>query len=89
MKIISKEFGGHDDAAFLRVVWNMSIQEVEALLSEVAVDLKWYKNFQPKGKIMGLFQKRDLSIIKSRISWIKQILASKKKNPDFIPDNYK
>lgn len=89
MQILSKEFGDYDDAAFLKVVWNMSLQDVQTLLSNTAVDLKWFKNFQLKGKIMGSFSRRDLKIIKNRIKWINQIIASKKKNPDFIPDAYR
>ena len=89
MKIISKEFGGNDDVSFLKVVWNMSLKDIKTLLADTAEDLTRLKQSQSKGKIMGVFDKKSLSIIKSRIPWIKQILASKKKTPDFIPDSFK
>lgn len=84
--ILSKEFGGYDDKEFLRIVWKLSIPELEKLLNTSKTELNWLKNQGPKGKIMGLFNKRDILLIKTRIKYLNEIISSKKKNPDFIPD---
>jgi hypothetical protein len=89
MKIISKEFGGYDDVAFLKVLWNMPLKDVENLLSDLPVELQWFKTFKSTGARMKMFTNRDIAVIKSRIPWIKQIIASKKKYPTFIPEQYK
>lgn len=87
VKVTSKEFGGYDDSEFLKIAWKMSIDDLEKLLLTSIDDLKWLKkNF--KGTL-GLFHKRDAQIITNRIKFINQIIASKNKNPDFIPDHYK
>ena len=65
----------------------MSIDDLEKLLLTSIEDLKWLKkNF--KGTL-GLFNRKDAQWVTSRIKFIKQIIASKKKNPDFIPDHHK
>lgn len=87
-KILSNDFGGNNDSEFLKIVWKMSIEDLEKLLKDTLSDLVYIKNVSPKGKIMGLFTKRDILFIKSRIKWIKQIISSKKENPNYIPDIY-
>lgn len=84
--ILSKEFGGYDDKEFLKIVWKLSIPELENLLNASKIELNWLKNQGPKGKIMGLFNRRDISIMKNRIEYLNGIISDKKKNPDFIPD---
>jgi hypothetical protein len=85
-KIISDEFGGIDDSKFIRIVWKMSLDELKNLLDETQSDLKWTKNIAPKGKIMGLFTRRDIMMIKSRIKFLNQIISHKEKDPNFLPD---
>jgi hypothetical protein len=87
--ILSQEFGSYDDAKFLKVVWRMSISELEKLLENTISDLTYAKNVAPKGKIMGTFARRDIEKIKGRIKFLKEIILSKKNNPEFIPDYYK
>jgi len=86
-KITAAEFG--DDPTFLSIVWHYSKTELEDLLKTSESDIKWLKANGPKGKIMGSFTRRNLSIIESRIKFLKQIIDSKKKNPEFVPDQYK
>ena len=38
---------------------------------------------------MGTFARRDIEKIKGRIKFLKEIILSKKNNPEFIPDYYK
>ena len=87
--MLFRSFGGHDDAAFLKVIWNMSLNDLENLLSDIPTELAWFKNFKSTGARMKMFTNRDLAIIKNRIPWIKQIIADKKKDPTFIPVQYK
>lgn len=65
----------------------MNIEELEVLLSKSEDDLKWLKA-NSKGTL-GLFNKKDAQWVKNRISFIKDLIKRKKKDPDFIPDNYK
>jgi hypothetical protein len=86
-KVISKEFGGYNDSEFLKIAWKMSIDDLEKLLLTSIEDLKWLKK-NSKGTL-GLFNKKDAQWVNSRIKFIKQIINSKKKNPNFIPDHHK
>ena len=86
-KVISKEFGGTNDSEFLKIVWKMPINDLEKLLLTSIEDLKWLKK-NSKGT-SGLFNKKDAQWVTNRIKYIKQIISSKKKNPDFIPDHHK
>lgn len=86
MKIISKEFGGSDDMEFLKIAWKMSIKDLEELLKNTLSDLTYIKNTMPRGGVTSLNAKRDLSILKSRIKFTKQIISYKKKDPSYIPD---
>jgi hypothetical protein len=88
-KILSQEFGGTDDVTFLRVVWKMSIEDLEKLLEETLSDLKWTKNLGAKGKIMGIFNRRNIQLLNFRIKLLKQVIESKRKNPEYIPDSFK
>ena len=87
--VLSQEFGSYDDAKFLKVVWHMSISELEKLLEDTTSDLTYTKNVSPKGAIMGSFARRDIEKIKGRIKFLKEIILSKKKTPEFIPSQYK
>lgn len=86
-KVISKEFGGINDSEFLKIAWKMSIDDLEKLLQTSIEDLKWLKK-NSKGTL-GLFNRKDAQWVTNRIKFIKQIISSKKKTPDFIPDYYK
>jgi hypothetical protein len=86
-KVISKEFGGTNDSEFLKIAWKMSIDNLEKLLLTSIEDLKFLKK-NSKGTL-GLFNRKDAQWVTSRIKFIKQIILSKKKNPDFIPDHHK
>lgn len=86
-KIISKEFGGIDDREFLKIVWKLTIDELDQLVLSSLADLK-FLNKNSRG-IFGVFNRRDANIVKGRINWVKQIIKSKKKNPDFIPEPFK
>lgn len=86
-KVISKEFGGDNDSKFLKIAWKMSIADLDELLSTSVEDLKWLKKHS-KGTL-GLFNKRDALLVNNRIKYIKQIIHSKKKTPDFIPAHHK
>ena len=86
-KVISKEFGGTNDSEFLKIAWKMSIDNLEKLLLTSIEDLKFLKK-NSKGTL-GLFNRKDAQWVTSRIKFIKQIILSKKKNPDFIPVHYK
>ena len=88
-KIFSQEFGGYDDGNFLRVVWKMSAEDLEKLLEETLSDLKWTRNLGAKGKIMGTFNRRNIQLLNFRIKLLKQIIESKRKNPEYIPDSFK
>ena len=88
-KIFTQEFGGYDDANFLKIVWKMSIEDLKTLLEETLSNLKWIKNVGPKGKIMGTFTRRDIQLLNSRIKFLKEIIKSKIENPEYIPDYYK
>ncbi len=87
--VLSQEFGLYDDAKFLKVVWHMPISELEKLLEDTISDLTYTKNVSPKGSIMGSFARRDIEKIKGRIKFLKEIILSKKKTPEFIPSQYK
>lgn len=87
-KVLSKEFGGYNDSDFLKVIWKMPIEDVEELLKGTLVDLKWSKSLLPKGMV-GMFAKRDIQIVNSRIKFLKQVIAYKQKDPNFIPDSFK
>jgi hypothetical protein len=84
--LLSKELGGNDDVAFLKIIWRSSINNLEDILLKTTDELKWVK--QMKG-VAAKFQRRDLAIIKNRVSWVKEVIASKKKDPNFIPNYYK
>lgn len=86
-KIISKEFGGIDDREFLKIVWKLPIDELGQLYLSSLEDLK-FLNKNSK-RMMGLFNKKDASLVKSRINFIKDIIKYKKKDPDFIPEPFK
>jgi hypothetical protein len=86
-KIISKEFGGYNDSEFLKKTWKMSLEELESLLTISIDELKWLKK-NSKGTL-GLFNRKDAQWVASRIKFLKQIISSKKKNPNFIPDHHK
>jgi hypothetical protein len=86
-KVISKEFGGTNDSEFLKIAWKMSIDNLEKLLLTSIEDLKFLKK-NSKGTL-GLFNRKDAQWVTSRIKFIKQIILSKKKNPDFIPVQHK
>lgn len=88
-KIFTQEFGGYDDANFLKIAWKMSIEDLKALLEETLSNLKWIKNVGPKGKIMGTFTRRDIQLLNSRIKFLQEIIKSKTTNPEYIPDRYK
>lgn len=88
-RIFSQEFGGANDADFLRVVWKMSAEDLEKLLEETLSDLKWTKNLGAKGKIMGTFNRRNIQLLNFRIKLLKQVIQSKRKNPEYIPDSFK
>jgi len=81
-KIIS-----YEDSEFLARAWYMTIDELEALLSFTPKELKFAKSVS-KGFI-GVFGRRDALVIKIRTRWIKEIIKSKKKDHDFVPDIYK
>lgn len=68
-------------------MWRKTPEELNALLKTAESDLSFAKK-NSKGTL-GLFNKRDAMIIKSRIDFIKQILKAKKDDPIFIADNYK
>lgn len=65
----------------------MSIDDLQKLLQISIEDLKWLKK-NSKG-ILNLFNKKDAQWVTNRIKFIKQIISSKNKNPDFIPNHYK
>lgn len=88
-KIFTQEFGGYDDANFLKIAWKMSIEDLKALLEETLSSLKWIKNVGPKGKTMGTFTRRDIQLLNSRIKFLKEIIKSKIESPEYIPDYYK
>jgi hypothetical protein len=88
-RIFSKELGGPDDREFLKIVWKLSIPELEELLAEAKTDIIWAKNLGAKGAIMGTFNRRNINLIKIRIKYLNEIISYKKKNPEFIPDQYK
>jgi hypothetical protein len=86
-KVISKEFGGTDDSQFLKIAWKLSLDELQDLLATSISDLKWLKAHS-KG-ILNSFNRKDALWVAGRIKFIQQIITSKKKNPNFIPDIYK
>lgn len=86
--LLSKEFGGYDDAAFLKVVWNMSIEDLQELLIKAESDLSWLKKNSTKKGVLSLFPKRDILILSGRIKYIGQIIDKKQNDPSFIPDTY-
>ena len=86
IKALRKEFGGYDDRVFLKKVWHMSLDELNDLLKVSLLDMKWLKG-NSKGTI-GLFARKDAQWLKSRIDYIKQIIKSKTKRPDYVPDHY-
>ena len=88
-KIFSQEFGGANDADFLRVVWKMSAEDLEKLLKETLSDLTWTKNLGAKGSIMGAFNIRNIKLLNFRIKLLKQVIESKLENPEYIPDSFK
>lgn len=86
-KILEPEFGSDNDSEFLKVVWYLPIEELELLLKTSLQDLMWLKK-NSKGLLRG-FNRRDAKIVRNRIEFIKQIINSKKKIPDYIPDIHK
>ena len=85
--VLSRDLGGYDHSDFLHVAWHMDIVELESLLEKSKYDLKWL-NAHSRG-IMGLFHKKDAQWVKTRIKFLNQIITSKKKDSEYIPDNYK
>ena len=86
-QVISKELGGFDDKEFLKIVWNMDISDLETLMDKSKSDLKWLKA-NSKG-LLGTFNRKEAQWVKSRISFIDEIIKSKNKDSSYIPDNYK
>lgn len=88
IKALRAEYGGYDDSSFLHIAWRNTPEELEALLKVSNDDLSWLKKHS-KG-FLGSINRKDAQWLKSRIDFIKQIIASKKKNgPDYITDFYK
>jgi hypothetical protein len=88
-KLFSQEFGGANDIEFLRVVWKLSVEDLERLLEEAVFDLKGNKNLGVKGKIMGNFNRREIQLLNYRIKLLKQVIQIKQKNPEYTPDSFK
>ncbi len=87
--LFSDEFGGNDDASFLKVVWNMPIEDIQELLIKAESDLSWLKKFSTKKGVLSLFPKRDILLLNGRLKYIKQIIQKKQNDPNWIPDQYK
>lgn len=85
--IVSRALGGYDQIEFLRIAWNMELTDLESLLEKSKYDLTWLRG-NSKG-VMGLFNKKDAQYVKSRINFLKEIITSKKKDSEYIPDQYK
>jgi hypothetical protein len=88
-KIMSQEFGGIDDSSFLKVIWNLHIDDLKNLLQETMSDIKWIKNIGTKGKIMRAFDRRQIQMLNFRLKLLKQVISSKQKSPEYIPDSFK
>lgn len=86
-KILSNEFGGYDDSKFLKKIWYIEISELEKLLNQSMTDLKFLKA-NSKG-IIGSFNRKDVQWVTGRIKYIQQVIKSKKKEPNFVPDHYR
>ncbi len=86
-KVLGPELGGSDDSNFLKVVWYMDTNQLEELLKTSINDLGWLKKHS--NGLLNTFNRRDAQIVKNRIQYIKQIIKSKKQNPDYVPDIHK
>jgi hypothetical protein len=82
INILSPEMGGGgpDPKGFLEIIWELSIKELETLLSKSQDDLKWLKA-NSRGTL-GAFNRKDAQIVNSRISLIKDLIKRKKKDPN-------
>jgi hypothetical protein len=87
--LLSNEFGGYEDTAFLKVVWKMSIEDLQELLIKAESDLSWLKKNSTKKGILGLFPRKDIQILSGRIKYIGQIIDKKQNDSNFIPDSYR
>lgn len=83
--IVSPQFGGYEDKEFLKIVWKLSIQELESLLQDTIKDIGYYKNSNRKG-LFGALDRKLVNIAKNRIKYLKQIINKKQTYPDFYPD---
>jgi hypothetical protein len=86
-QVLSTEFGGYDDMAFLKKTWRMSVEELLPVLEKAKSDLKWL-NQNSKG-LMGLFNKKDARWVRNRIKWIDSIIKKKQKDSTYMPDMVK
>lgn len=89
MKIISKEFGGYDDQEFLEKIWNLSLDELESLLTTAKSELKRHTSSSPKRGVFSTFARQDTLVAKGHIKFLESVIMKKKKDPSFVPDLYK
>jgi hypothetical protein len=82
INILSPEMGGSgpDPKGFLKIIWELSIKELETLLSKSQDDLKWLKA-NSRGTL-GAFNRKDAQFVTSRISLINDLIKRKKKDPN-------
>lgn len=77
------------DSDFLKKYWNSSVEEISSQLKRGEEELEFSKKLARIRGITRCLYKRDVLIIKDRVKWLSNILKSKRKDPNYIPDHYK
>jgi hypothetical protein len=80
--VLSPEMGGGGPVpkGFLKVIWELPVEELQTLLTKSQDDLKWLKA-NSRGTL-GAFNRKDAQIVTSRISLMKDLIKRKKEDPN-------
>jgi len=77
IQVLTDDFGGRDDVAFLKKINGMSLEELLPVLETAKKDLKWlYNNSRGKG-VMLLFMKKDALWVRQRVKWLEETIKRK------------
>jgi len=77
IQVLTDDFGGRDDVAFLKKINGMSLEELLPVLETAKKDLKWlYNNSRGKG-VMLLFMKKDALWVRQRVKWLEETIKKK------------
>ncbi len=79
----------YDDNDFLAIIWNLDIENLKTLKTLMGEDIVTLKELKQDKSVITKLYERALSLMEFRCGLVEDVMESKIKNPNYIPQQYK